>query len=59
MMDKIKGPFIKAAEIIKPRNKFEWVLLVIAVPVPLGVVGWIALKSLNNAVSNSAVSFAD
>ena len=40
-----KFPFIKAAKIIKPRNTFEWVLLAIAVPVPLGVVLWVFIKT--------------
>lgn len=40
-----KQPFIKAARIIKPRNTLEWVLLAIAVPVPLGVVLWVLIKT--------------
>ena len=40
-----KKPFIKAARIIKPKNTFEWVLLAIAVPVPLGVVLWVLIKT--------------
>ncbi len=42
-----KKPFIKAAEIIKPKNTFEWVLLAIAVPLPLGVIIWVLIKSLS------------
>jgi len=44
----IRNAFIKAADIIKPRNLFEWVLLAIAVPVPLGVVTWVLLKSIRH-----------
>ncbi len=40
-----KQPFIKAARIIKPKNTFEWVLLAVAVPVPLGVVLWVLIKT--------------
>lgn len=47
MLGRVKRLFKEAAEIIKPRNRFEWVLLFIAVPVPLGVVGWVMLKTLN------------
>ncbi|MDA3845166.1 MAG: hypothetical protein PF505_01315 [Vallitaleaceae bacterium] len=46
VFDTIKGAFRKAAAIIRPKNRFEWVLLAIAVPVPLGVVTWVLIKSM-------------
>lgn len=34
---KIIRGFTKAVEIIKPNNLIEWIILIIAIPVPFGV----------------------
>ena len=39
----IKG-INKAIEIIKPRNIIEWIILIIAIPLPFGVTGLFLYK---------------
>ncbi|MBN2259385.1 MAG: hypothetical protein JW702_02470 [Clostridiales bacterium] len=52
-MSKFFSLFSKAVEIIKPRNIFEWIVLLIAIPVPFGVTAMLFYKYIGNNKSKA------